>query len=106
MIGFLDPEGKLHECNSYEHLDLAVEITEKMGKSFRNRLDAENYLLSLGWIAVRARDVYGNIGYFKSSGSEERLHLTEKQKDWLNKIYESVNTSKQESIDQLFEWDK
>ncbi len=41
MIGFLDPEGKLHKCNSYGHLDLAVVITEKMEKSFRNRLDAE-----------------------------------------------------------------
>lgn len=103
MNGFLDREGKLHPCNSWEHLDKAAEIAEEMGVKVRNRLDAEDYLKKLGWVVVRSRDVYGLIG-LRVDG--KRLHLTDAQKNFLNKLYGEVNESCQKFIDELFENDK
>ena len=105
MNGFLDREGKLHSCNAWEHLDKAAEIAEEMGVEISNRLDAEEYLQKLGWIVIRSRDVYGLIG-LHADGKEERLHLTDAQKAFLNKLYGEVNESCQESIDELFKNDK
>ena len=103
MNGFLDREGKLHSCNSWEHLDKAAEIAEEMGFKVGNRLDAEEHLKRLGWIVVRSRDVYGLIG-LRVNG--KRLHLTDAQKAFLYKLYGEVNESCQKSIDDLFENDR
>lgn len=106
-IGFLDTEGKLHKCESWEHLDKAWEIVvDEMGIAVQNRLEAEEYLQKLGWIVIRAKDVYGLIGYYKEQGNEERYHLTDIQKKWLEANYESFNDLKRESVDEMFEWDK
>ena len=103
MNGYLDREGKLHPCNSWEHLDKAAEIVEEMGVKTGNRLDAEEYLKKLGWIVVRSCDVYGFIG-LRVNG--KRLHLTDAQKEFLNKLYGEVNESCQKSIDKIFENDR
>ncbi len=105
MNGFLDREGKLHSCNAWEHLDKAIKITEEMGVKISNRLDAEVYLEKLGWIVIRNRDVYGFIG-IHADGKEERLHLTDAQKEFLNKLYGEVSENCQKSIDELFDNDK
>ena len=108
MNGFLDREGKLHSCNAWEHLDKAAEIVEEMGVEISNRLDAEEYLQKLGWIVIRSRDVYGLIGIYVDGkdGKKERLHLTDAQKEFLNKLYGEVGESCQKSIDELFDNDK
>ena len=106
-IGFLDTEGKLHKCEPWEHLDKAWGIVvDEMGVAVQNRLEAEEYLQKLGWIAIRTKDVYGLIGYYKEKGNEERYHLTDAQKKWLEINYESFNDLKRESVDEMFEWDK
>lgn len=105
MNGYLDIEGKLHECSSWEHLDKAKEIVESMGVSINNRLDAETYLQKLGWIVVRTNDVYGLIGYCKKEDSDSCYHLTEKQKEWLNKSYENMTIRCRKSVDKMFERD-
>lgn len=105
MNGFLDREGKLHSCNAWEHLDKEAEIVEEMGVEISNGLDAEEYLQKLGWIVIRSRDVYGLIGLY-TNGKEERLHLTNVQKEFLNRLYGEVNENCQKSIDELFEQDK
>lgn len=108
MNGLLDTSGILHPCEHFEHLDLAYDTIENMGVSVSNRLEAEEYLQKLGWIVIRTRDVYGLIGNFKDyeSGSEERYHLTEEQKKWLNDHYEEMTTACRETVDEMFEWDK
>lgn len=106
MNGFLDTEGILHECSSWEHLDKAEEIVESMGVSVNNRLEAEDYLQKQGWIVVRTRDVYGLIGYYKDKDSEERYHLTDAQIDWLNKAYKNMTTECRKSVDEMFEWNR
>lgn len=105
-IGFLDTNGKLHECESWEHLYKAWEIVTKMGVAVQGRLKAEEYLQKLGWIVIRTNDVYGLIGHYKEQGNEERYHLTNAQKKWLETNYESFNDLKRESVDEMFEWDK
>lgn len=105
MNGFLDTEGILYECSSWEHLDKAEEIVESMGISISNRLEAENYLQKLGWVVVRTRDVYGMIGCYKE-GSRERYHLTDAQINWLNNAYEDMTLECRKSVDEMFEWNK
>lgn len=106
MNGFLDTEGILHECSSWEHLDKAEEIVESIGVSISNRLEAEKYLQKQGWVVVRTNDVYGLIGYHKNKHSEERYHLTNAQINWLNNAYENMTTECRKSVDKLFEWNK
>lgn len=112
MNGFLDTKGKFHKCEPYEHLDKAREIvdfftqTEELNAPVYNEVQAEEYLQKLGWIVIRTDDVYGLIGHYKSADSYERYHLTDKQKEWLNKNYEKMTSSCRESVDELFKWDK
>lgn len=106
MNGFLDTEGNLSKCSSWEHLDKANEIVENMGVSVNNRLEAEEYLQKQGWIVVRTNDVYGLIGYYKNENSEERYHLTDAQINWLNKTYEDMTPECRKSVDEMFERNK
>ncbi len=106
MNGYLDTTGKLHECEHYGHLDLAWELVDAMKHPVRTRLDAERYLQELGWLVVRDHDIYGLIGYIKEDGKEERWHLTDEQKKWLNNVYGAVNNDCRAAIDHIFEWDK
>ena len=113
-IGYLTPEGKIIECESYEHLSLASELIDKMIETGievpsiakTNGVEAEGYLLSLGYIAIRAKDCYGYIGYHIEEGMEKRLHMTEKQKKWLLSHYEEFSSEKQRCVDELFAWDQ
>lgn len=105
-IGILDTNGHLHQCDSYGHLDLAEDLVKEMGVTVKNRLKAEEYLQKLGYVIIRAHDVYGYIGYFKNKNSDVRYHLTEAQIDWLNKNYEYMLPDCRESVEELFKWDK
>ena len=112
-IGILAPDGTLTPCNSYEHLSLASEMVENMEDApvdvKCSGIDAEQYLQQLGYVIVRARDVYGLIGYYKlweSESTEQRLHLTDEQEKWLLDNYEKFPDAKRESVDELFERNK
>ena len=104
MNGFLTTNGEFHTCNHWEHLDLAQELVENMNVFVKNRLEAEDYLQSLGWIVVRSRDVYGKIGCRNKDGV--RIHLTDEQKAWLVGHYEEMTNSCRESVDQIFRDDR
>ena len=106
MNGFLDTEGKMHECNFCGHLDKALAIVERMGVPVKNELEAEEYLQKLGWIVIRTNSVYGFIGYFQENSNTLRYHLTDAQKKWLNKAYEYMTDECRESVDMLFDTDK
>ena len=107
-IGILAPDGMFTPCDSYGHLDTALEIVEKIldGASFISTLKAEEYLLKLGYIVIQAHGAYSNIGYYKDDNSEERLHLTKEQKCWLEEHYEGCSDETRKGIDDIFEWDK
>ena len=104
-IGLLDPSGVLHECASWEHLDTAWDIVDNMdgapAEAKVNRLEAEAYLQRLGWVIVRARDVYGMIGFLDDN--DEVIHLSERQKEWLIAEYGNFPPDKRESVDELID---
>lgn len=108
-VGVLTPEGKLIECEPYEHLDLAKELVEKMenvpADAKNNRLEAEVYLQKLGYIIVRTHDVYGMIGYIVDDDGH-RIHMTQEQKKWLEDNYGDFSKEKRETVDDMFKWDK
>ena len=102
-IGFLSPAGELTPCESFEHLDVAKELAEKLsGEKYYNRLLAEEYLLDKGYVVVRARDVYASLGYIHyKEGDDTFYHLTDEQKQWLIAHYDSFPRDKQEEVDRL-----
>lgn len=109
-LGFLTPEGKLLECEYWEHMSFALELVEKMkdapDKAKFNGWTAEEYLQKLGYIVIRASDCYGLIGYYKEGSNTCRYHMTEEQKQWLLAHYDEFNRDKQASVDKLFDWDR
>ena len=113
-IGYLSPEGELHECEPWEHLDKATEIAESLThRTPLTRLDAEQYLLNLGYLVVASRSVYGNTGFpqwvcddtgkLSDKPTGRILSVTKKQRDWLETNYEEMNTEKQRSVDRLLD---
>jgi hypothetical protein len=112
-IGYLTPEGKIIECEAYEHTELASEIIDSMieqgievpPEAKMSGFEAESYLLTLGYIVIERCGCYGNIGCH-IDGKEQRLHLTKEQKKWLEDHYAEFTSSKQKEIDKLFEEDK
>lgn len=98
MIGILSPDGIFTECESNEHLDIAVEVCEReYGKVFPRRVDAEDHLLSLGYFIIRARDAYRS---YRDSNMEFRF-LTDKQVDWISENTKNLNDMQRKDIDQI-----
>jgi hypothetical protein len=102
-IGILSPNGSFIECESYEHLDVAKEIAEKLNSeyAYKNGVACEEYLQKLGYIIVRARDVYGLIGYLDDD--DKFIYLSDEQKKWLEDHYAEFPTDKQRSVDALID---
>ena len=102
-IGILSPNGSFTECENYEHLDLAKEIAKKLDNeyAYKNGVVCEEYLQKLGYIIVRARDVYGLIGYLDDN--DTIIYLSDEQKKWLENNYDEFPTDKQRSIDDLID---
>ena len=101
--GILSPNGSFIECESYEHLELAKEIAEKLNSEYshKNGVVCEEYLQKLGYIIVRARDVYGLIGYLDDD--DKVIYLSDEQKKWLEDNYDEFPTDKQRSVDDLID---
>lgn len=102
--GFLSPSGELRECASYDHLSTALDICEELGRHCYNGLAAEDYLLDQGWIVIRARDVYGRIGYPRLDDGQTIVHLTDVQRAWLVEHYIDFPTDKQRSVDRMLDY--
>ena len=100
-VGILAPDGKLIPCESYEHLDLADKLVNKMNHTVKNKVEAEDYLQQLGYLIVRARDIYGLIGFFDMN--DNLISLTDEQSKWLIENYEYFPQEKRECVDELLE---
>ena len=100
-VGILAPDGKLIPCESYDHLNIADKLVKEMEHPVNNKLEAEEYLQQLGYIVVRARDVYGLIGYLDDN--DQLICLTNAQKRWLEENYDNFPIEKQRSIDDLLD---
>ena len=106
-IGFLKPDGTLIACEHYEHTSKAFDICMELDIPCRNGIDAEDKLLDLGYVGVRARDVIHRIGVHKQDKNgkilDEVTHLTEGQRAYLTKHYEEYNDNLRESVDELMD---
>jgi len=101
--GFLSPEAVLYACTAYDHLNTAMEICEKLGRKFYNGVEAEDYLMDAGWVVVRARDIYGRIGYPQLSDEHKLVYLTDEQVSWLAEHYAEWPQDKQQSVDYILD---
>ena len=102
--GYLAPSGELTECEPWEHMDTARELAEKLNADpavYNNGFNSEDFIFDLGYVAIRARDVYGKIGHITKSGSV--IHLTEEQKKWLTDNYERCLPVTRKHIDDLMD---
>lgn len=98
MIGFLSPEGEYIECTSWEHTSKAHEIcVEKFGESFSNGVSAEDYLLSLGYLVIRARDAY--MTYWNKD--QKAILLTDIQISWLTSNAERFNEWQKKDMNEI-----
>lgn len=106
-IGFLKLNGTLIPCESYEHTSKAFDICSVLNIPCRSGIDAEDKLLDLGYVEVRARDVIHRIGVHKEDKdgnlSDEIRHLTEEQRAYLTEHYEEYNDDLRESVDELMD---
>lgn len=106
-IGFLKPDGTLIACEHYEHLSKARDICMDLDIPFKSGIDAEDKLLDLGYVGIRARDVIHRIGVHKRDKDgnvlDEVNHLTEDQRSYLTEHYEEYNTDLMESVDELMD---
>lgn len=105
--GFLKPDGTLIPCESYEHTSKAFDICWALNIPCRSGIDAEDKLLDLGYVEVRARDVIHRIGVHKEDKDgnllDEVRHLTEEQRAYLTEHYEEYNDDLRKSVDELMD---
>jgi hypothetical protein len=105
--GFLKPDGTLISCESYEHTSKALDICMELDIPCKSGIDAEDKLLDLGYVEIRARDVIHRIGVFKEDKDgnllDEIRHLTEEQRTYLTEHYEEYNDSLRKSVDELMD---
>ena len=93
-LGYLTPEGELLKCwCSWGHLVLAQKICNDLNVKCPTRVDCEQYLLSIGYIGIRAHDIMYDI----------RIKVTDEQKKWLIDNYKDCSDCQRESIDELLD---
>ena len=76
--GWLSPEGKLYDCDYYEHIGLAREIAEKSGASDEEMWTAEDYLFKHGWVRI-SMIVFLDHGFVVSFPSSRTISQEQRQ---------------------------
>lgn len=106
-IGFLKPDGTLIACEHYEHTSKAFDICMELDIPCKSEIDAEDKLLDIGYVEIRARDVVHRIGFYKQDKDgnvlDEVRHLTQDQRNYLTEHYEEYNTDLKKSVDELMD---
>ena len=116
-LGFLSPDGKLYECNSYDHLDMAMKICKSFEQpiyELRTNLDCEDYLMDIGYVCLRARTVnfsnYTTRKYAEHFGAKFCINfITEAQREYIKNLYmndEWFNTDQMDSADSILKYDE
>lgn len=97
MIGFLSPEGEFFECVSWGHTSKATELCEKLyNKIFHIGIDAEDYLLSLGYLVLRIKDAY--MSYING---DKWIVLSDKQIAWLTDNADCFNDGQKKDLNEI-----
>lgn len=116
-LGYLDRNGKLYECHSYDHLDMAMKICKSFEHpiyELRTNLDCEDYIMDVGYVCLRARTV--NFSNFTTRKYAEHFgakfcnnFLTEAQREYLENLFKSnewFNTDQMDVANEILEYDK
>lgn len=101
LCGFLSPEGVMHECDAWEHLDLALSLAAgRSNRLFKNRIEAEDYLYEQGFVQFNSR---GASFRFKPY---EGLHLTKEQRLFVEDNLQNANNEEQKAdMEDILQWD-
>jgi hypothetical protein len=98
LVGFVTPKGEFIECAPWEHLDKAQELCkDRYSQDFCNRQNAEDYLLSLGFLVIRARDAYMSYRNI----NKEPIMLTNEQLEWIGSNAENFNEGQKKDINEI-----
>ena len=87
--GWLSPEGKMYECEYYEHLPLAGDIAKKLGASANEMWTPDEYLFNHGWVCI-GRVMFISHGYVvnfpnsRTISQEQRRYLKPFVEDDIN----------------------
>lgn len=125
--GFIAPDGTYYTCGYMEHLWLAERICKENGwieeikkyiaRSYPTGLDYEEFLFSKGYLEIASRYVSHSCMRGASIGDTDfpHIHLSEKQKEFLQNNLENANNEEQvkwmmdllefdEDVDEYNEW--
>ena len=98
IIGFLSPKGEIIKCCSWGHSSKAEEICKKAyEKEFAFGLAAEDYLLSLGYLVLRARDAYMS----NRNEDGEWILLKVEQLNWLEENSSKLNAQQKKDVSDI-----
>lgn len=84
MIGFISPDGKLTQCDSFRHLDCAEMICKKRYGFELDGVKSEKFLLDANWIELREDEVVFEF----TTNSTELKTLTPRQ---ILQVYKAIN---------------
>lgn len=102
MIGFLSPSGEFIECNSWEHTSVAGVICLQAYDIDKCGIQAEDYILSKGYLVIRARDVY--MSYWDTNGCGKTL--SKEQLNWILENKNNFNEMQKEDINDILLFNK
>ena len=115
-LGYLSPSGKMYDCNSSGHMDLAMRICNSLKPIYelRNSVDCEQYLLNLGYVCFRSHSVEYNTftdkKFSKHFNVEECVNiLTLEQQVFIEKLFKDnkwFNTDQIDAVTNILEYDK
>lgn len=88
VIGFLAPDGKIYNCTSWNHADLAERLCKKFGIGDYSGTPAIDELLHRGYVCLRARDAY--MDYYQKDRTTCNF-LTPEQVSYLKSILSDVS---------------
>ena len=96
MIGYLSPESIFYECESWGHTSKAHEIYEEIYKEHCYG-SAEDRLLLLGYLVLRARDAY--MQYRTDDGKWNIL--TNSQLEWIKNHIDAFNDAVKKDLSEI-----
>lgn len=98
MVGYLSPTGNFFKCEPWGHTELASRLVfEVFGENLLG-LDAEDFLLDEGFLAIKTRDAF----FRWHRGGMLRIP-SEPQLRFLRQTRNSFNESVRKEIDEILE---
>ena len=109
-LGYLSPDGKFYTCNYWEHMSLAVRICHEItGTEFYSGFKAEQYLLDIGYLVIRSRNIGYNSICSKEYGDSINCDktivnlITTAQHNYIRELFNNNSWSNLDQLDSMNE---